>query len=85
MIMGLITMALVRQVGVVEADVSVDSAPQFQPVLVGVQIDVLVLDTVPESLEVNVVRGSPATVHAHPDSRIVSFLPDQRANEHLAG
>jgi hypothetical protein len=39
--------------GIVDMDVVVDSVPQFQPVFVGVQVYVIVLDTAPEPLDID--------------------------------
>ena len=71
--------------GVVDADVVFDSVPKVQCVFVGIQVNVVVFDAAPEPLDVDVVGGPSASVHADSEFRIIWTFADQRLDEHLAG
>ena len=53
---------------VVKAHVALDSDPQLSKRPVVVEVDVLVLQRPPESLDVDVVQCAVHTVHADPDA-----------------
>ena len=71
--------------GVVDADVVFVSVPKVQCVFVGIQVNVVVFDVAPEPLDVDVVGGPSASVHADSEFRIIWTFADQRLDEHLAG
>ena len=71
--------------GIVELNVLLYSPIQVQSCLIGVQVDVLILDAPPEPLNVYVVCGSSPAIHTDPELGLCGVASDKRLYEDVAG
>src|SRR3982074_3100174 len=66
---------------IVEHEVLADAGPRIADAVVGMQIDLLVLDRLPEPLDEDVVTPAAFTVHADLDAVILEHLGKLGAGE----
>src|SRR5438477_9788221 len=73
----LVSQRLMRALLVVERNVPTDPGARFQRGVVRVQIDLLVLQRAPESLDEHVVDATPFAIHADRDAAVAQRLSER--------
>ncbi len=71
----------VRPLGVVVVDPTADPGPRFGGGLEGLEIDALVLQRAPQSLDENVVHPASLAVHGDPHAGVLQDLREGQAGE----